>query len=65
MTLHRLDRIIFFLHKAGIKSFLASYFCHLLIMFVNSFDPDKDPQNVCPDLDSNIQHSDSVHVRIF
>ena len=36
------------------NSFLASSdFCHLLIAFVNSLDPDQDPQNVSPDLDPN------------
>ena len=28
-------------------------FCHLLIYFANSLDPDQAPQNVGPDLDSN------------
>ena len=32
--------------------FLASgEFCHLLIIFANSLDPDQDRQNVGPDLD--------------
>ena len=36
------------------KSFLASgHFCHLLITFANSLDPDQDQQNVGPDLDPN------------
>ena len=35
-------------------SFLASGdFCHLLINFVNSLDPDQEDQNVGPDLDLN------------
>ena len=37
-----------------INSFLANGdFCHLLIAFANSFDPDHDHQNVSPDLDPN------------
>ena len=28
-------------------------FCHLLIIFANSLDPDQDRQNVGPDLDPN------------
>ena len=28
-------------------------FCHLLISFANSLDPDQDRHNVCPDLDPN------------
>ena len=36
------------------NSFLASGdFCHLLIIFANSLDPDQDQQNVGPDLDQN------------
>ena len=35
-------------------TFLASgHFCHLLIIFANSLDPDHDRQNVGPDLDPN------------
>ena len=37
-----------------LNSFLASSnFNHLLIAFANSLDPDKDRQNVSPDLDPN------------
>ena len=37
-----------------INSFLDSgNFCHLLMTFANSLDPDQDLQNICPDLDSN------------
>ena len=36
---------------------LAGDFCHLLITFINSLDPDQDPQNVsisvCPDQNPN------------
>ena len=36
------------------NSFLASgNFCHLLITFENSLDPDQDRQSVGPDLDPN------------
>ena len=36
------------------SSFLASGdFCHLLITFANSLQPDQDLQNVVPDLDQN------------
>ena len=36
------------------NTFLASgYFCHLLIIFANSLDPDQDRQYVGPDLDPN------------
>ena len=31
----------------------SSDFCHLMIIFTNSSDPDQDQQNVGPDLDSN------------
>ena len=35
-----------------LNSFLASRdFCHLLIIFVNSLEPDQDQQKVGPDLD--------------
>ena len=37
-----------------INSFLATgVFCHLLITFANSLDPDQDRYSVCPDLNSN------------
>ena len=40
--------------RCHINSFLASGdFCHLLISFSNSLDPDQDGQNVGPDLDPN------------
>ena len=29
----------------------SNYFCHLLINFANSLDPDQDRQNASPDLD--------------
>ena len=32
---------------------LAANFCHLLITFANSLDPDQDRQNVGRDLDTN------------
>ena len=39
---------------AILNSLLASYiFCHLLLIFVKSLDPDQDRQNVGPDLDPN------------
>ena len=38
-------------------SFFASGdFCHLLITFANSLDPDQDRKNVGPDLDPNSQN---------
>ena len=38
----------------GVNSSLASVdFCHLLITFANSLDPDQDRQSVGPDLDPN------------
>ena len=41
-------------HLIKLNSFLASDdFCHLLITFANSLDPDQDRQNVGPDLDPN------------
>ena len=37
-----------------VNSFLArGVFCHLIITFANSLDPDQDRQNVGPDLDPN------------
>ena len=38
-----------------VKNFVlaSSDFCHLLITFANSLDPDQDRQNVCPGLDPN------------
>ena len=37
-----------------LNSFLASGdFCHLVVTFAKSLDPDKDRQNVGPDLDPN------------
>ena len=36
------------------SSFLVSHnFCHLLLTFANSLNPDQDQQNVGPDLDPN------------
>ena len=32
---------------------VSSNFCHPLIIFANSFDPDQDQQNVSPNLDTN------------
>ena len=47
------------------NSVLASGdFCHLLIFFANSLDPDQDQQNVGPDLDPNCL-SDSVQKKFF
>ena len=38
----------------SINSLNASHnFCHLLITYANSLDPDQDQQNVGPDLDQN------------
>ena len=33
--------------------FIPYDFCHLLITFANSLDPDQDRQNISPDLDPN------------
>ena len=39
-----------------LNTFLASGdFCHLLITFANSLDPDQDRHYVCPDLDPNCE----------
>ena len=43
----------------GVCAFFKLYtvidnFCHLLITFANSLDPDQSRQNVAPDLDPNI-----------
>ena len=46
------DLIIFFSHYS-ISLLASSDFCHLLITFENSLDPDQDPHNVGPDLDPN------------
>ena len=44
----------FFQLKIQYTSFLASSdFCHLLVKFANSLDPDQDRHNVGPDLDPN------------
>ena len=44
-----------------VNSFLASGdFNHLLITFVNILESDQDRQNVSPDLDPTVKHSDSV-----
>ena len=48
-----MDFISFLFLKIG-NSFLASgNFCHLLLTFENSLDPDQDQQNVNPALDPN------------
>ena len=40
-------------HQIALKSFFVScYFCHLLITFANSLEPDQDRQKVGTDLDS-------------
>ena len=45
-------------------SLLASGdFCHLLITFANSFDPDQDRRYVGPGQDPTVRHSDSVSKR--
>ena len=47
-----------------LNSFLScGDFCHRMINFANSLDPDPDQQNIGPDLDSG--HTDSVRERIF
>ena len=39
---------------SSVNSSLANDdFCHLLIAFANSLDPDQDQQNIGPDLDPN------------
>ena len=46
---------------SAFKSVLASdNFCHQLLTFVNSLDPDQNQQNISPDLDS-----DSVPLKTF
>ena len=48
-----------FSQKVGSRSSVFSYlpdsshFCHLLITFANSWDPDQARQNIRPDLDPN------------
>ena len=51
----------------GLKSVLASSkFCHLLITFANSFDPDQDRHSVGPDLETNcLKNSDSLFIKDF
>ena len=50
--------VFFFIHfldkRYPLKSRLdIGKFCHLMIIFANSLDPDQDRQNVGPDLDPN------------
>ena len=40
-------------YQIKINRFARDTFCHLLITFANSLDPDQDRQNVGPDLDLN------------
>ena len=52
--------------KKTLNSFLASgYFCHLLMTFANSLDPDQDRHFVSPDLDGKPFDSESVPEIIF
>ena len=44
---------IIFLHECDISFQASSDFCHLLITYANSLDPDQDRQNVGPDPDQN------------
>ena len=40
-------------------------FCHQMIIFANSLDPDQALQNVGPDLDPNFGHSDGIPGKTF
>ena len=45
---------MFILSLLAVYSFIASSnFCHLLITFANSYDPDQGRHDVGPDLDPN------------
>ena len=45
----------------NLDHYLFASSCRLLIIFANSFDPDKAPQNVGPNLDPNcLTHSEVI-----
>ena len=49
--------IMLWLQKILPWNFTSGNFCHLLLTFANSLDPEQDRQNVCPDLDLDLNRS--------